>query len=89
MDGKYDEKEEGEIEDQQNEQQKGEGYVNEIFKEKAITFYVSNIHPHISDGDLWTECKNYGQVVDAYIARKLDKRGKRFGFLRFVKVHDT
>ncbi|KAJ0602305.1 putative RNA recognition motif domain, nucleotide-binding alpha-beta plait domain superfamily [Helianthus annuus] len=73
-------REEGEIEPEYND---------EARKEKAITFYVTNIHPHISDGELWLESKNYGQVVDAYIARKLDKKGKRFGFLRFTNVKDT
>ncbi|KAJ0473312.1 putative RNA recognition motif domain, nucleotide-binding alpha-beta plait domain superfamily [Helianthus annuus] len=56
--------------------------------EQATTFYVSNIHPKLTDGELWTECRSYGHLVDAYIAKKLDKRGLRFGFLRFAKVKD-
>ncbi|KAJ0576053.1 putative RNA recognition motif domain, nucleotide-binding alpha-beta plait domain superfamily [Helianthus annuus] len=74
----------GEYTDHYREQQ-----VEDQMKEKAVTFYVSNIHPQISDGELWTECRNYGQIVDAYIAKKLDKKGKRFGFLRFVKITDA
>ncbi|KAJ0854589.1 putative RNA recognition motif domain, nucleotide-binding alpha-beta plait domain superfamily [Helianthus annuus] len=89
MTTKYDEREEGEIDETSGKHDTGEGNGNEVHKESAITFYVSNIHPHISDGELWTECKNYGNIVDAYIARKLDKRGQRFGFLRFVKVKDA
>ncbi|XP_022024629.1 uncharacterized protein LOC110924963 [Helianthus annuus] len=73
-------REEGEIVSEYNDEDK---------KEKAVTFYVSNLHPHITDGELWIECKNYGHIVDAYIARKLDKWKNRFGFLRFVNVKDT
>ncbi|KAJ0443707.1 putative RNA recognition motif domain, nucleotide-binding alpha-beta plait domain superfamily [Helianthus annuus] len=84
----YEEKEEGEIRDTSDGFPEGGSFNTGEIKEKAITFYVSNIHPHISDGELWTECWNYGHIVDAYIARKLDKKGQRFGFLRFVKVMD-
>ncbi|KAJ0700670.1 putative RNA recognition motif domain, nucleotide-binding alpha-beta plait domain superfamily [Helianthus annuus] len=85
------EREEGEIENSGNRSdgEKNKDYVEELRKEKAITFYVSNIHPHISDSELWIECMNYGHVVDAYIARKRDKRGNRFGFLRFIKIKDV
>ncbi|MFS7939326.1 putative RNA recognition motif domain, nucleotide-binding alpha-beta plait domain superfamily [Helianthus anomalus] len=57
-------------------------------KEDAITFYFSNIHQEVTDGELWMECMNLGHLVDAYIARKKDKWGNRFGFVRFVNVKD-
>ncbi|MFS8011739.1 putative RNA recognition motif domain, nucleotide-binding alpha-beta plait domain superfamily [Helianthus anomalus] len=82
------EREEGEIRDTADGYPKGGSFNMGETKEKAITFYVSNIHPHITDDELWTECWNYGHVVDVYIAKKLDKKAQRFGFLRFVKVMD-
>ncbi|PWA88953.1 hypothetical protein CTI12_AA116050 [Artemisia annua] len=39
--------------------------------------------------DLWHTCKQYGQVVDAYIPNRRSKAGKRFGFVRFIKVFDV
>ncbi|GJT87225.1 RNA-directed DNA polymerase, eukaryota [Tanacetum coccineum] len=37
---------------------------------------------------LWNWCKLHGKVVDVYIAKKLSKVGKRFGFIRFIEVED-
>nr|GEZ57688.1 nucleotide-binding alpha-beta plait domain-containing protein [Tanacetum cinerariifolium] len=39
--------------------------------------------------DLWNSCKSYGHVVDAYIPARRSKAGKRFGFVRFIKVPDV
>ncbi|GJW81292.1 RNA-directed DNA polymerase, eukaryota [Tanacetum coccineum] len=39
--------------------------------------------------DLWIACKQYGNVVDAYIPNKRTKAGKRFGFVRFIKIFDV
>ncbi|GKD68211.1 RNA-directed DNA polymerase, eukaryota [Tanacetum coccineum] len=38
---------------------------------------------------LWTMCAAYGRLVDAFIANKLSKGGKRFGFIRFIGVKDA
>ncbi|KAM0043255.1 putative RNA recognition motif domain, nucleotide-binding alpha-beta plait domain superfamily [Helianthus debilis subsp. tardiflorus] len=85
------EREEGDIKNSDNrtDNEKNKDYDEEQVKEKAITFYASNIHSHIPDIELWIECMNYGHVVDAYIAKKLDKRGNHFGFLRFIKIKDV
>nr|GEU54570.1 RNA-directed DNA polymerase, eukaryota, reverse transcriptase zinc-binding domain protein [Tanacetum cinerariifolium] len=39
--------------------------------------------------DLWNTCKTYGHAVDAYIPNRRSKAGKRFGFVRFIKVFDV
>nr|GEW00566.1 pre-mRNA-splicing factor CWC22 homolog [Tanacetum cinerariifolium] len=44
---------------------------------------------HINAKDLWITCKQYGYVVDAFIPNKISKMGKRFGFVRFIKVFDV
>ncbi|GJV10994.1 RNA-directed DNA polymerase, eukaryota [Tanacetum coccineum] len=38
--------------------------------------------------DLWGTCKAYGTVVDVYIPHKKSKAGKRFAFVRFLKVEN-
>nr|GEU42950.1 RNA-directed DNA polymerase, eukaryota [Tanacetum cinerariifolium] len=35
---------------------------------------------------LWVECQSYGRIVDAFIANKRSKAGKRFGFVHFLGV---
>nr|GFA32582.1 ChaC-like family protein [Tanacetum cinerariifolium] len=39
--------------------------------------------------DLWNVCKQYGQVVDAFIPDRKSKAGKRYGFVRFIRVYDV
>ncbi|CAH1436636.1 unnamed protein product [Lactuca virosa] len=51
-------------------------------------FFVTNFPPDADVKSLWEECDKVGNVVDIYIARKLSKIGKRFAFVRFIKVKD-
>lgn len=39
--------------------------------------------------DLWMVFAKFGKILDAYIARKLSKLGKRFRFIRFLGVEDA
>ncbi|GJS19697.1 RNA-directed DNA polymerase, eukaryota [Tanacetum coccineum] len=47
---------------------------------------VTNFPDHVTARDLWKVCNNYGVVVDAFIRYKKSKAGKRFAFVRFIKV---
>nr|GEW96768.1 RNA-directed DNA polymerase, eukaryota, reverse transcriptase zinc-binding domain protein [Tanacetum cinerariifolium] len=38
--------------------------------------------------DLWKLCEGYGKVVDVNIPNRKSKAGKRFAFVRFIKVED-
>nr|GEY87833.1 hypothetical protein [Tanacetum cinerariifolium] len=38
--------------------------------------------------DLWSLCEEYGKVVDVFIPNQKSKAGKRFAFVRFIKVDD-
>ncbi|GJU30230.1 RNA-directed DNA polymerase, eukaryota, reverse transcriptase zinc-binding domain protein [Tanacetum coccineum] len=38
--------------------------------------------------NLWKEFQPFGLIVDVYIANKRSKQGKRFGFVRFLGVHN-
>nr|GEV66205.1 RNA-directed DNA polymerase, eukaryota, reverse transcriptase zinc-binding domain protein [Tanacetum cinerariifolium] len=52
----------------------------------STSIFVANFPDSFGAKDLWNTCKQYGQVVDAYIPYRISKAGKRFGFIRFIKV---
>nr|GEW05493.1 RNA-directed DNA polymerase, eukaryota, reverse transcriptase zinc-binding domain protein [Tanacetum cinerariifolium] len=55
----------------------------------STSVFVANFPDSFGAKDLWNTCKQYGQVVDAYIPYERSKAGKRFGFVRFIKVLDV
>lgn len=61
-----------------------EDQINQISK----TVFVTNFPDHIRARDLWGLCKFYRSVVDVYIPLKKSKAGKRFAFIRFIKVNN-
>ncbi|KAJ9565542.1 hypothetical protein OSB04_001508 [Centaurea solstitialis] len=54
----------------------------------ATSFYFTNFPEHENESSLWKTFKVLGEVVDLYIARKRNGWGKRFGFVRFLKVRN-
>nr|GEV35068.1 RNA-directed DNA polymerase, eukaryota, reverse transcriptase zinc-binding domain protein [Tanacetum cinerariifolium] len=52
----------------------------------STSVFVTNFPDMFGAKDLWNSCKSYGHVVDAYIPDRRSKAGKRFGFVRFIKV---
>ncbi|GJR27799.1 RNA-directed DNA polymerase, eukaryota [Tanacetum coccineum] len=54
----------------------------------SIMIFVTNFPTTVSSKDLWKLCDRQGVVADVYIARKLSKSGRRFGFVRFIKNPD-
>ncbi|GJV96565.1 RNA-directed DNA polymerase, eukaryota [Tanacetum coccineum] len=50
--------------------------------------YVSNSPDGCTAKELWNVCNGYGTVVDVFIPAKKSKIGKRFAFVRFIKVHN-
>nr|GEU85013.1 RNA-directed DNA polymerase, eukaryota, reverse transcriptase zinc-binding domain protein [Tanacetum cinerariifolium] len=61
---------------------------DEVVKISTLVF-VANFPDSFGAKDLWNTCKQYGQVIDAYIPYRRSKAGKRFGFVRFIKVLDV
>ncbi|GJT04294.1 RNA-directed DNA polymerase, eukaryota [Tanacetum coccineum] len=53
-----------------------------IFK----SIFVTNFPDNTSAKDLWEVCKGYGTVVDVFISNRKSRSGKRFAFVRFIKV---
>ncbi|KAJ0727756.1 putative RNA-directed DNA polymerase [Helianthus annuus] len=54
-----------------------------------MTFLVQNLPDRTSKMLLWRAFQPHGFVTDAYVARKKDKRGNSFGFIRYVGVENV
>nr|GFA22734.1 nucleotide-binding alpha-beta plait domain-containing protein [Tanacetum cinerariifolium] len=52
----------------------------------STSVFVINFPDGYGAKDLWNTCKLYGNVVDVFILDRRTKAGKRFGFVRFIKV---
>ncbi|GJS32565.1 RNA-directed DNA polymerase, eukaryota [Tanacetum coccineum] len=48
--------------------------------------FTSNFPDGCNHRDLWKVCNDYGTVVDVFIPNKKSKSGKRFAFVRLIKV---
>ncbi|GKD63370.1 nucleotide-binding alpha-beta plait domain-containing protein [Tanacetum coccineum] len=55
----------------------------------STSIFVSNLPDRFGAKDLWNTCQAYGHVIDTYIPNRRSKAGKRFGFVRFIKVHEV
>ncbi|PWA92736.1 hypothetical protein CTI12_AA022410 [Artemisia annua] len=66
----------------------GNPYHSDVDK-VATSFYVTNFPDSIDARGLWNTCTPYGRLVDALIANKRSKAGKRFGFIRYLGVIDA
>nr|GEU64501.1 hypothetical protein [Tanacetum cinerariifolium] len=53
-----------------------------------MSVFVTNFPDGYGAKDLWNTCKLYRHVVDVFIPDRRTKAGKRFGFVRFIKVLD-
>ncbi|GKU93217.1 hypothetical protein SLEP1_g6825 [Rubroshorea leprosula] len=53
---------------------------------QARTFFFYNFPENLRAKDLWYCFQGYGKVVDVFVPNKRDKWGKRFGFVRMVRV---
>ncbi|GKD72028.1 RNA-directed DNA polymerase, eukaryota [Tanacetum coccineum] len=48
--------------------------------------FITNFPDDCSSKDIWKVCKDYGTVIDVFIPNKKSKAGKRFAFVRFIRV---
>ncbi|GJY70046.1 RNA-directed DNA polymerase, eukaryota [Tanacetum coccineum] len=67
-----------------NSQRSKEDQVMRISK----SVFVTNFPDTFGYRDLWKLCESYGKVIDVFIPNRLSKAGKRFAFVRFIKVSD-
>ncbi|XP_039010594.1 single-stranded TG1-3 DNA-binding protein-like [Hibiscus syriacus] len=56
---------------------------------KVISLFVQNIPIRYYLKGLIQVFGRHGEVVDSYIARRMDRIGKRFGFIRFANKEDA
>nr|GFC06138.1 DIE2/ALG10 family [Tanacetum cinerariifolium] len=55
----------------------------------STSVFITNFPDQAGAKELWNAYKQYGHVVDAFIPDRRSKIGKRFGFVRFIKVLDA
>ncbi|PWA84228.1 reverse transcriptase zinc-binding domain-containing protein [Artemisia annua] len=55
---------------------------------ESVRKYITNFPPKWDSKNLWEWCMVHDKLVDVYIANKMSKVGKRFGFIRFMGVGD-
>ncbi|GJZ58752.1 RNA-directed DNA polymerase, eukaryota, reverse transcriptase zinc-binding domain protein [Tanacetum coccineum] len=65
----------------------GNPFVKDVEK-IATSFFVTNFPESLDAKNLWKEFQPYGRIVDAFIANKRSKIGKRFGFVRFLGIRN-
>ncbi|GAU32818.1 hypothetical protein TSUD_208860 [Trifolium subterraneum] len=68
--------------------EKRKGYIQKLDKE-TTSFFISNLPDDATTEDLWMLFLRYGRVVEVYIPKKLDKRGGRFGFVKFKEIKEV
>ncbi|WJX76190.1 hypothetical protein P8452_59633 [Trifolium repens] len=52
----------------------------------TTSFFFTNLLEDTSTADLWKLFLKFGRVREVYIPKKLDKRGRRFGFVKYMEV---
>jgi hypothetical protein len=55
----------------------------------TTSFFFTNFPEDASSEVLWKLFLKFGRVGEVYIPKKLDKRGRRFGFVKFKEVGDV
>ena len=57
-------------------------------KEDVTTFYFSRFPEGIKEKDLWQIFQKWGKVWEVFIPKSKNKKGHRFGFVKFKEVVD-
>ncbi|MCI20059.1 endonuclease/exonuclease/phosphatase family protein, partial [Trifolium medium] len=66
---------------------KGRGYVHRM-DQISTSFFFTNFPEELDWGMLWKLFSKYGSVTDVFIPKKVDKWGRRFGFVKFKGVRE-
>jgi hypothetical protein len=56
---------------------------------ETTSFFFTNIPPESTTVELWKRFGQFGRVGEVYIPNRLDKQGRRFGFVKFRDVRDA
>jgi hypothetical protein len=63
------------------------GYVHRLDK-VATSYFFTNFPEEVKAADLWPRFAKFGRVGEVFIPAKVDKQGKKFGFVKFRDVKD-
>ncbi|KAL4559868.1 hypothetical protein LXL04_032014 [Taraxacum kok-saghyz] len=55
----------------------------------ATSIYITNFPKDWNERSIWKHCQEFGIVVDVYLSGKLSKVGKKFAFVRFLRVQNV
>jgi len=69
------------------EQRRGHSSCHE--DEGVITFFFSNFPNGVGEVDMFKVFQKWARVKDVFISRRLNKWGRRFGFVRFFGMRDV
>ncbi|GMJ10120.1 hypothetical protein HRI_004681200 [Hibiscus trionum] len=58
-------------------------------RQQIFTLFIEKLSEKLHWQGLWHASRRHVDVSDAFIARKRDERGRRFGFVRFGKRIDA
>lgn len=59
-----------------------------LLPKDAVTFFFTEFPDNFGAYEMWSVFEKFGMVYEVVIPNKKDKRGKRFGFVRFHEVRD-
>ena len=66
-----------------------EHYPNWRYKDDITSFYFTHFPDEANEVTLWENFKRWGDVREVYIAKRRNKDGRRYGFVRFKGVSDV
>jgi RNA recognition motif-containing protein len=67
---------------------KRNGFFHHLDKD-TTSFFFTNIPDEATTAELCDIFLKFGRVGEVYIPKKLDKRGRRFGFVKFKEVTEV
>ncbi|KAK2406704.1 serine/arginine-rich splicing factor SC35 protein [Trifolium repens] len=64
------------------------GFANRL-DQISTSFFFTNFPEELGWGDLWKLFAKFGSVCDVFIPKKMDKWGRKFGFVKFLGVREV
>jgi hypothetical protein len=67
---------------------KQRGYVHRL-DQVATSFFFTNFPEDVKAVDLWPKFARFGRVGEVFIPDKLDRQGRRFGFVKYRDMRNA
>ncbi|GAU30343.1 hypothetical protein TSUD_212000 [Trifolium subterraneum] len=64
------------------------GYLHNVDQD-SISFFITNFPEDCTGENLWEVFARFGRLGDVYIPKKVDKWGRRFGFVKYREVKEV